>query len=184
MPTDQSDGAVIAVHRAPEHGFSKHSQTRIRLIEGQGVEGDAHCGVRVKHRSRVAQNPDQPNLRQVHLLPAELFDTLADAGFEIAAGQLGENITTRGIDLLALPVDTLLQIGSARIRLTGLRNPCNQIEHFRPGLLAQLRERGADGHWIRKAGVMGVVDAGGEVAPGDRIRIAFPPAPYRAMDRV
>ena len=123
-------GTIIAVARSPRHGFSKVSSDVVRLVEGLGVEGDAHAGVTVKHRSRVARNPGQPNLRQVHLLHAELLDELDGKGFRIGPGQIGENILTRGIDLLALPTDTILRIGSASIRVTGLRNPCMQLDRF------------------------------------------------------
>ena len=177
--------AVLAVHRHPAHAFSKPRVEQIRLLEGLGVEGDAHCGATVRHRSRVAQDPTQPNLRQVHLIHAELLDELASQGFHVAPGQLGENITTRGIELLALPVGTVLWLGKhARVTLTGLRNPCAQIEHFQPGLLAAVLDRAADGTLIRKAGVMGVVSAAGPVSAGDAIGIKRPAPPHRALERV
>jgi MOSC domain-containing protein YiiM len=166
---------VISVSRSSSHSFSKESRDAIRLLEGLGVEGDAHCGATVKHRSRVRQDPTQPNLRQVHLVHRELFDELASKGFEIDPADIGENITTQGLDLLALPRDTLLRIGaSAVVRITGLRNPCAQLDNFRPGLTAAVLDRAADGSLVRKAGVMGVVAAAGEVRVGDAIAIELP----------
>lgn len=178
-------GTVQAVSAHPTHSFSKQNQSEIRLIEGQGVEGDAHCGVTVKHRSRVAQNPDQPNLRQVHLIHTELFAELADKGFTVQPGDMGENIATQGIDLLSLPVGTKLSIGSeAVVTLTGLRNPCGQIDNFQKGLLAAVLDRDAEGNLVRKSGVMGVVTAGGTVTPGDAITVELPPPPHKPMERV
>lgn len=176
---------VESVSRAGEHRFSKQRAEVIELIAGHGVAGDAHAGVTVKHRSRVAKDPTQPNLRQVHLIPAELFDAILPLGHQVAAGELGENILTRGIDLLALPTDSELRIGdSAVIRVTGLRNPCAQIEAFQPGLLAQMVEKRADGTLVRKAGVMGTVIAGGQVWPGDAIAIVLPEGPHRPLGPV
>ncbi|WP_186419243.1 MOSC domain-containing protein [Bosea sp. CS1GBMeth4] len=176
---------IIAVARDDAHRFSKPVLPAIRLLAGLGVEGDAHCGETVKHRSRVRVDPTQPNLRQVHLIHAELFDELADAGFPVGPGDMGENLTTRGIDLLGLPVGARLRLGGeALIEVTGLRNPCAQIEAFRPGLLAAVLGRGADGALIRKAGIMAIVLDGGLVRPGDAIGIALPPPPHRALERV
>lgn len=150
-----------------------------------GVEGDAHLGVTVKHRSRVAVDPSQPNLRQVHLIHAELHDELRAAGFEITAGQMGENITTRGIDLLGLPTGTRLVLGAdAVVEVTGLRNPCAQLDQFRPGLLAAVLGRDENGNLVRKAGIMGVVLASGDVRPGDLIQVELPPEPHKALERV
>jgi MOSC domain-containing protein YiiM len=176
---------VIAVSISPAHTFSKGVAPQITLLAGLGVAGDAHCGVTVKHRSRVAQDPAQPNLRQVHLIHGELFETLAAQGFNLAPGQIGENITTRNLDLLALPVGTELQLGaSAVVRLTGLRNPCAQLDRFQAGLMAAVLERTADGKLVRKAGVMGVVIAGGIVQAGDAISVKLPAHPHRALERV
>jgi MOSC domain-containing protein YiiM len=176
---------VLAVSASPAHGFHKQSQTQIRLLAGLGVEGDAHCGVTVKHRSRVAQNPNQPNLRQVHLMHSELFDELAAAGFTVAPGELGENITTHGIDLLSLPVGARLHLGEAAIvELTGLRNPCAQIESFQKGLLTAVLGRDESGNLVRKAGVMGIVLTSGIVQPGDAIRLVLPPEPHQPLERV
>lgn len=94
---------VISVSKSDEHTFSKQVLHSITLIAGDGVEGDAHCGKTVQHRSRVKADPTQPNLRQVHLIHSELFEELKEQGFDVAAADLGENITTRGIDLLSLP---------------------------------------------------------------------------------
>ncbi|MEM1315370.1 MAG: MOSC domain-containing protein, partial [Pseudomonadota bacterium] len=160
-------GEVAAVARDEGHRFSKPVQAGIRLLEGLGVEGDAHCGETVKHRSRVRIDPTVPNLRQVHLIPQELLEEMAEAGFDVAPGALGENVLTRGLDLHALPVDTrLVFAGGAEVELTGLRNPCYQIDAFKPGLLARVVRRTETGLELR-GGVMSVVRAGGEVRPGD-----------------
>ncbi|WP_409296838.1 MOSC domain-containing protein [Peribacillus sp. SCS-26] len=177
-------GKVLAVSLSGTHTFSKSNQQRIMLVKGLGVEGDAHFGAKVKHRSRVKQNPDQPNLRQVHLIQSELFHELRDR-FEVEPGDLGENITTEGIDLLSLPEGTLLHIGgSAVVKVTGLRNPCRQIDHFQPGLMDAVLDRDEDGRLVRKSGIMGVVTEGGPVLPGDSISITFPEMPYKALERV
>jgi MOSC domain-containing protein YiiM len=176
---------VLAVSRSATHTFSKPTQTSIRLLAGLGVAGDAHMGETVKHRSRVAADPTQPNLRQVHLIHAELHDELQAAGFDVTAGQMGENITTRGIDLLGLPTGARLHIGeSAVVEVTGLRNPCAQLDHFQSGLQAAVLGRDEHGNLVRKAGVMGIVLAGGEVQVGDLIRIELPQQPYRPLERV
>jgi hypothetical protein len=178
-------GVVAAVARSPEYTFTKPRAASIRLLAGLGVEGDAHAGVTVKHRSRVARDPTQPNLRQVHLIHGELHDELRDAGFTVAAGEMGENVTTRGIDLLALPAGTRLRLGSdAVVEVTGLRNPCVQIDRFQPGLLKAVLGRDAEGNLVRKSGIMSVVVAGGEVRPGDPITVELPPEPHRPLDVV
>ncbi|MGE3800424.1 MAG: MOSC domain-containing protein [Candidatus Kapaibacterium sp.] len=178
-------GTVVAVSRGGEHTFSKKNQESITLLSGLGVEGDAHMGETVKHRSRVARDPSQPNLRQVHLIHSELFDELRERGFDILPGDIGENITTRGIALLDLPLNTLLYIGaSAVVQVTGLRNPCAQLDTFREGLMAAVLDRDKDGNVIRKAGIMGIVRAGGEVRFGDLIRAELPPSPYKPLERV
>jgi MOSC domain-containing protein YiiM len=166
---------IVSVSASRSHHFSKTVAGSITLLEGHGVVGDAHFGVTVQHRSRVARDPTQPNLRQVHLMHSELFDELAQRGFTVRAGDLGENVTTSHIDLLALPTGAELRIGeSAVIRVTGLRNPCAQIDRFRAGLMAAVLDRDPDGALIRKAGVMGVVLKGGTVSPGDRIAVTLP----------
>lgn len=178
-------GTVIAVSSNGEYSFTKPGRPSIRLLAGLGVEGDVHAGTTVKHRSRVAQDPTQPNLRQVHLMHEELFTEVAEHGFEVFPGELGENITTSGIDLLALPTGAVLHIGSgAIVEVTGLRNPCIQIDRFQNGLLKQLVRHDAAGNLVRKAGIMGVVIAGGEVRPGDEIVVELPPEPWKTLDRV
>ena len=178
-------GTVLAVAASATHGFSKPQLPRIRLLAGLGVEGDAHCGVTVKHRSRVARDPSQPNLRQLHLIAEETLSDLAAAGFRVAPGDLGENVTTRGLDLLALPRGARLRLGADAVaEVTGLRNPCHQLDDFRPGLMRALIGRGADGEVLLKAGVMAVVVAGGEVAAGDAIAVELPPGPHERLQRV
>lgn len=175
-------GVILAVASAPGHAFSKRAVAQITLIAGLGVAGDAHAGETVKHRSRVARDPTQPNLRQVHLLHAELFDELAPRGFALAPGDIGENVTTRGLDLLALPAGTLLRLGeAATVEVTGLRNPCHQLDRFASGLMAATLDRAADGSLIRRAGVMAVVRHGGVVLPGDAIAVTLPPGPHAAL---
>jgi MOSC domain-containing protein YiiM len=176
---------VTAVGLSPTHSFSKPVLDAIRLLAGLGVEGDAHLGVTVKHRSRVKADPTQPNLRQVHLIQGELHDELAAAGFTVVPGDLGENVTTRGIDLLGLPTGARLRLGpDAVVEITGLRNPCSQIDGFQQGLLKQVLGRDEAGNMVRKAGVMGIVLAGGTVRPGDPIGIELPPQPHRPLERV
>lgn len=184
QPKMQS-GVVVAVSCNAVHAFSKNNQDEIVLVAGLGVAGDAHQGATVKHRSRVARDPSQPNLRQVHLIHSELHDELQQAGFAVAPGQLGENLTTRGIALLELPTGTYLHIGDeAVLQVTGLRNPCAQIEHFQPGLLAAVLDRDKNGNLIRKAGIMSVVLIGGVVRPGDGIRVVLPPVPHVPLQPV
>ncbi len=176
---------VLAVSSSPTHTFSKPNQGSIRLLAGLGLAGDTHLGATVQHRSRVARDPNQPNLRQVHLIHAELHDELRAAGFAVSAGQMGENITTRGVDLLRLPTGTRLHLGNtAVVEITGLRNPCAQLDTFHPGLMAAVLERDEHGTLIRKAGIMAIVLAGGEVRPGDSITVELPPPPHRALEPV
>jgi MOSC domain-containing protein YiiM len=178
-------GVVTAVSRSTTHTMSKPTHESIRLLPSLGVEGDAHLGETVKHRSRVARDPSKPNLRQVHLIHSELHDELRDAGFDVAAGQMGENVTTRGVDLLALPTGTRLHLGkSAVVEVTGLRNPCHQLDGIQQGLMAATLARDDHGQLIRKAGVMAIVCAGGEVRPGDPIRVELPPPPHRRLEPV
>jgi hypothetical protein len=167
-------GIVVAVAARLGHHFSKTVVPEIVLAAGRGVEGDAHQGVTVKHRSRVARDASQPNLRQVHLLQSELFQELAARGFTLKPADIGENVLTRGIDLLALPQGARLQIGSAVLEVTGLRNPCKQLNDFLPGLMEATLERRADGALIRKAGVMAIVIAGGAIRAGDAIGVTLP----------
>lgn len=163
----------------------KMLEPSIRLLAGLGVEGDAHMGISVKHRSRVAADPTQPNLRQVHLIHSELHDQLHTRGFKVQAGEMGENITTRGLDLLALPVGSRLRVGSdAILEITGLRNPCVQLEGLEPGLMKAVLGRDADGNLIRMAGIMGVVISGGLVQAGAEILVELPLEPHRSLERV
>lgn len=179
------NGTVTAVSRSGSHTFSKPNQEGIRLLAGLGVEGDAHMGETVKHRSRVAKDPTQPNLRQVHLIHAELHQELQEAGHSVAPGEMGENVTTRGIDLLGLPVGTRLCLGdTAVVEVTGLRNPCAQIDNFQPGLLAEVLDKDESGRVVRKSGIMSIVLEGGEVRPGDAIRVELPEEPHRALEMV
>lgn len=173
---------VLAVCAAHTHAMTKAPQLGIRLVTGQGVTGDAHMGATVKHRSRVARDPTAPNLRQVHLMHAELFDELRAKGFEIGPGWMGENITTRGVGLLALPAGTVLYLGrEAVVKLTGLRNPCVQLEKIQKGLMDATLERGPRGEVIRKAGVLAIVLADGDVHAGDAIRVEMPEGPRRPL---
>jgi len=176
---------VVAVHASATHSMRKPSQPSIRLVAGLGVEGDAHAGKTVQHLSRIAKDPSVPNLRQVHLIHAELHDELRKQGFDVAPGAMGENVTTRGIDLLALPAGTRLRLGAeAVVEITGLRNPCAQLDGIAKGLMAATLDRDADGKLVRKAGVMGVVLRGGEVRADDAIEIELPAPPHRALDPV
>lgn len=178
-------GIVVAVSRSAAHTFSKPTEPLIRLVKGLGVEGDAHMGVTVKHRSRVAADPTALNLRQVHLIHSELLDELNAAGFDVRPGDMGENVTTRGVDLLGLPRGARLHIGeTAIVEVTGLRNPCAQLDRFRSGLMRATLGRDGGGNLIRKAGIMGIVIAGGDIGPGATIRVELPPEPYLALDRV
>lgn len=177
--------AVVSVHLSQGHSFSKPGAAQLRLIAGFGVEGDAHAGATVQHRSRVARDPHQPNLRQVHLIHRELYDELNTRGFSIAAGEMGENIMTQSLDILALPTGTRLRLGeSALIEVTGLRNPCAQLDGLRPGLMQAVLDRDAHGNLIRKAGVMAIVIHTGLVRPGDPIEVILPPLPHRPLEMV
>lgn len=178
-------GIVTAVSRSAEHTVSKQNERRIRLLAGLGVEGDAHCGATVKHRSRLALTPNKPNLRQVHVMHEELHEELRAAGFTVRPGLLGENVTTGRVDLLGLPAGTRLRLGDdAVVEVTGLRNPCTQLDGIQPGLMAATLGRDEDGGLIRKAGVMGVVMAGGDVRPGDAVRVELPPPPHHPLEPV
>ncbi|HVX43433.1 MAG TPA: MOSC domain-containing protein [Mycobacteriales bacterium] len=180
-----SEPTVIAVSSDARHRFSKPNQRRIRIVEGIGVEGDAHSGATVQHRSRVARDPSQPNLRQVHLIHAELHEELRDHGFTVTAGDMGENVTTRGVDLLGLPTGARLTLGpEAVIEITGLRNPCTQLNDFAPGLMKAVLGRDETGAVVRKAGVMAVVLRSGDVRPGDGIGVELPPRPHRPLEPV
>lgn len=178
-------GSVLALSRAADHGFSKVNRDELRLLAGLGVEGDAHAGRTVQHRSHVARTPSAPNLRQVHLIHAELLEELGARGFSVDPGDMGENVTTRGIDLLGLPTGTRLTLGNdVVLEVTGLRNPCVQLDRFEPGLMAAVLDRDDDGRVVRKAGVMAVVLAGGDVRVGDAIRVELPPGPHQPLAKV
>jgi MOSC domain-containing protein YiiM len=176
---------VTAVSLSPTHSFSKSNRESIHLLAGLGVEGDAHMGATVKHVSRVKRDAGRPNLRQVHLIHAELHDELRADGFQVSAGQMGENITTRGVDLLGLPAGSRLHLGeSAVVEITGLRTPCAQLDNFQQGLMKACLAYDEGGNLIRKAGVMGIVVVGGEVRAGDQLRVEFPPEPRRPLEPV
>ncbi|GGW35971.1 MOSC domain-containing protein [Streptomyces lucensis JCM 4490] len=177
--------AVTAVSSNGEYSFSKPNRESITLLTGLGVEGDVHAGVTVKHQVRVKQDPAKPNLRQVHLIHEELFEEVGKAGFQVVAGDLGENITTRGIDLIGLPTGAVLRIGDeAVVEVTGVRYPCAQIDDFQYGLLKEVVGRDEDGEVVFKSGIMGVVLAGGVVRPGDAIAVELPEGPFRPLGRV
>jgi len=170
---------IESVHRGTSHGPGKDAQPEIRLVAGHGVDGDVHAGATVKHRSRVRKDPEQPNLRQVHLIHAELFDELRVQGFEVGAGEMGENVTTSGVELLALPTGARLRLGGdAVVEITGLRNPCTQLDGIAQGLMKAVLDRGPDGELVRKSGVMGVVLEGGQVRAGDPIDVELPAEPH------
>ena len=176
---------VRAVSKSSKHTFSKYNCNSIMLLKGLGVEGDAHMGKTVKHRSRLLKFRSEPNLRQVHLIHSELFDELKEKGFIVKDGEIGENITTEGIELLALPKDTVLSIGeTARIKLTGLRNPCKQLDSIKKGLMKAVLDKDEEGNLIRKSGVMGIVLEGGEVNVGDQISVTLPTQPHQALEKV
>ena len=178
-------GVVTAVNLSSTHSFCKFERDSINLIAGIGIEGDTHAGKTVQHRSRVAKDPTQPNLRLVHLIHSELHTELNNAGFDVSAGDMGENITTKGINLLKLPTDTRLHIGDrAIIKVTGLRNPCAQLDNFQAGLMSAVLDKDETGNLVRKAGIMSIVVADGIVKPGDSIRIELPPEPHRSLERV
>jgi MOSC domain len=184
-PSPAMSGVVTAVSRSATHTMSKPNEEVIRLLAGLGVDGDAHLGQTVKHRSRVRRDPSRPNLRQVHLIHAELHDELRAAGFAVVPGQLGENVTTRGVDLLGLPAGTRLHLGdTALVEVTGLRNPCVQLDGIHGGLMEATLSRDEQGNLVRKAGVMSIVLAGGEVRPGDPVQVELPTGPNRPLEPV
>ena len=184
-PDNYKNGKVVALSKSSTHSMQKFNTSQIKLLKGLGVEGDAHLGETVKHRSRVAKDPSQPNLRQVHLIHQELHHELASKGFEVTPGLMGENITTEGIDLLGLPTDTILTIGkSATVQITGLRNPCHQLDGIQKGLMKAVLDRDAEGKLVRKAGIMGIVLADGQIEVGDVIRVHLPVEPHKPLQRV
>lgn len=176
---------VVAVSRVARHEFSKARQDAIRLVEGFGIEGDVHAGATVKHVAVARKRPAEPNLRQVHLMHAELHDELNAKGFHVTPGDIGENVTTRGVDLLGLPLGTRLRLGGeAVVELTGVRTPCSQLDRFQKGLLKAVVDRDADGNVVLKPGVMAVVVAGGEVRAGDAIGIELPDGEQRPLPAI
>lgn len=175
---------VVSVSRDDVHRFSKVVCSEIELVEGEGVVGDAHRGVTVKHRSRVKADPTQPNLRQVHLIPIEIIEELQSAGFDVEPATMGENITTKGVDLINLPKDTILKIGMTLIQITGLRNPCGQLDAYQKGLTAAVLDKTENGELVRKAGIMGIVLEGGSIRAGDKIEITLPKLPHQKLERV
>lgn len=178
-------GIVTAVCRSPTHSMTKPAVDRIRLVAGVGIDGDAHQGTTVKHLPRLLKFGGATNLRQVHLIHSELFAELREAGFDVWAGLMGENVTTRGIDLLRLPVGARLRLGrEAVVEVTGLRNPCWKLNKLRPGLMKATLARDQDGKLVRKAGVMATVAASGEVSEGDIIQVELPPLPHRPLGPV
>jgi MOSC domain-containing protein YiiM len=180
--SEQQTGSVVAVSRDDKHRFSKPVVEAIRLIVGHGIEGDTHAGATTQHRYLIRTDPTRANLTQVHLVRSELFAELADAGFDVSAGQLGENITTAGLDLLALPVGTRLHLGSdAVVEVTGMRDPCSMIDKFQQGLKGALKNTDASGRILRRAGIMGIVVEGGTVCPGDKLRVELPAGEHRPL---
>ena len=176
---------VVAVSVSAKHGFCKDNAVSIKLIENFGVEGDAHAGEKIKHIYLAKKDPSRPNIRQIHLIPMELLAEVAKKGFLVNPGQLGENITTRGIDLIKLPVATKLHIGEqAVVQVTALRNPCPQINHFQKGLLKEMATKDPEGKVVRKAGVMGIVLVGGTVKPTDKVRIELPVSGHKPLEYI
>jgi MOSC domain-containing protein YiiM len=176
---------VVAVSRDAQHRFGKEVVAEVELLAGLGIRGDAHAGTTVQHLGRVARDPAQPNLRQVHLLSVESHAEMRAQGFDVGPGELGENVTTRGVDLLGLPRGTLLHLGDdAVVEVTGLRNPCAQIDAFRPGLLRAVLRRDVDGAVVRRAGIMGVVQRAGVVRAGDAVGVVLPLGPHHPLERV
>ncbi len=174
---------MTAVSRSPAHTLVKPTQESITLVAGLGVEGDAHLGAKVRHRSRARRDPAEPNRRQVHIIHGELHDELRAAGFAVQPGEMGENVTTRGVDLLALPAGARLRLGdSAVVEVTGTRNPCKKLDRIQPGLMKATLDRDEDGNVVRKAGVMAIVVEGGEVRPGDAVAVQLPSPPHRALE--
>lgn len=178
-------GKIIALSKSATHTMQKYNEESIQLLKGLGVEGDAHMGETVKHRSRVAKDPTKPNLRQVHLIHRELHEELSTQGFNVLPGQMGENITTEGIALLDLPRNTILCIGeTAQLQVTGLRNPCHQLNGIQEGLLKAVVDKDEEGNIVRKAGIMTIVLEGGEINVGDEILVQLPTGPFEKLERV
>ena len=177
-------GTVVAVSRCPTHGFSKVPQSEITLLEGLGVDGDAHAGKTVQHLYRIKLDRTAPNLAQVHFLPVELFDEMAALGYALAPGAMGENVLTRGLDLAAMPTGATFRVGEALVEISGIRDPCKKIDALGMGLTKAMFGKTPRGGLLRKAGIMGVVRRGGVLRPGDAIAVALPPEPHRALEVV
>jgi len=178
----QASPFILGVFASRSHKFSKPGRDAVTLIEGLGIEGDSHFGATVQHIYDARRDPARPNARQVHLIQAELLDEVNAKGFRVQPGDLGENVSTRGIDLLCLPARTRLTLGpDAVIELTGLRNPCFQIDKFQKGLLAVVNNKAPGGGTIRRAGVMSVVLQGGVVRPDDSITVELPAGPHEKL---
>ena len=184
MSLGREVGEVVAVSRCPTHGFSKVPQPEIMLLQGLGVEGDAHAGTTVQHLYRIRRDRDAPNLAQVHFLPVELFDEMAALGYALAPGAMGENVLTRGLDLAAMPTGATFRIGEAIVEISGVRDPCKKIDALGKGLTKAMFGKSADGSLLRKAGIMGVVRRGGTVRPGDAIAVMLPALPHRRLEVV
>ena len=174
-------GTVVAVSRRPTHGFSKVPQRKITLLEGLGVEGDAHAGTTVQHLYRIKLDAEAPNLAQVHFLPVELFDEMAALGYALEPGGMGENVLTSGLDLAAMPTGATFRIGEALVEISGIRDPCKKIDSLGRGLTKAMLGKTSKGDLLRKAGIMGVVRRGGTLRPGDAITVALPPEPHRRL---
>jgi hypothetical protein len=176
--------AVLAVCSDASHRFGKTARLRVRFIEGHGIDDDAHAGAVIRHRYLARREPQLPNDRQVHLLQSELFDDLRTLGYDVGPGELGENVTTRGLKLLELPLGSLLRLGStAVVELTGLRTPCGYIDKYQKGLKRQMIVRTSDGPTFR-CGAMGIVRASGEVSPADPIAFEGAPEPWRPLPAI
>ena len=177
-------GKVLALSKSAAHTLIKKNQESLTLLTGLGIEGDAHLGVSVKHRSRVRKNPNAPNLRQVHLIHSELHEELREKGFEILAGQMGENVTTQGIDILSLPENAILKFGETQVQIKGLRNPCHQLNTLQEGLMNAVLGKDENGELIRKAGIMGIVLNGGTINVGDAIEVIYPEGELKKLGKV
>lgn len=178
-------GRIEALHSSPSHSLKKETTSSLEIIKGLGVKGDAHMGAKIKHVYRVRKDPNEPNLRQVHIIHAELFDELKTKDFDISFGEMGENITCSGLDILSLPTDTELQMGvSTRLKVTGLRNPCAQLDSIKKGLMKACLDRNQSGEMIPKVGIMTIVLEGGIINQGDEIKVVFPPEPHRKLEAV
>jgi len=166
--------SVLSVSMSSSHGFSKRPTDYIYLLSGCGVQGDVHCS------GAASSN----NKRQVHLIASELLTELArkdskGRAYIISPGALGENITTKGIDLVGLNEGTRLHFGDgddhAIVRITGLRNPKKRLDEWPKGLLDRCAMKNKKGEITgRKIGVMGIVEEDGFVQPGHMVYVEKP----------